>query len=51
MCRFSVLYPRSYEGASRESAQVPDCFPDLNLDQVIDTMSAGKVEYFLESLY
>ena len=49
--RFSVLYPKSYEGSPRESAQAPDFFPDLNLDQVVDTMAAGKEEYSLKPLF
>jgi hypothetical protein len=51
MLPFSVLYPKSYEGSQRESAQAPDFFPDLNLDQFVDTLAAGKAEYSLESLF
>ncbi len=34
-----------------ETAQQPDCFPDLNLDQVIQAITARKQEYNLKPFY
>lgn len=47
---FSILYP---PGASppEEAHNPPDCFPDLNLDQVVEAITAPKKVYELQPFF
>ena len=45
----SILFDKA--DVQKETAQQPDCFADLNLDQVIDSMTARKQEYNLKPFY
>lgn len=45
----SILFAQA-EG-KKETAEAPDCFVDLNLDQIIDTITANKQEYDLKPFF
>ena len=45
----SILFDKA--DVSKETAQQPDFFTDLNLDQVIAAVTAGKQEYDLKPFY
>ncbi|NMB53698.1 MAG: DNA mismatch repair protein MutS [Leptolinea sp.] len=47
----SVLYPPNSKYTVDENAETPDCFVDLNLDQVIDAISDRKQEYNLKPIF
>ena len=49
MTFFSILYPQ--DGLPQETAAQPDCFPDLNLDQVVEAITAPKAEYDLKPFF
>ncbi|CAM5217197.1 Endonuclease MutS2 [Castellaniella defragrans] len=51
MITFSVLYPGPQDGVSREQAEVPEFFTDLNLDQIIGHITAKKGEYNLQPFF
>ena len=44
----SILSGGTKDGASRETREVPPCFSDLNLDQIIDAATASRQEYDLK---
>ena len=46
---FSILFSRP-EAPSLCTAQ-PGCFSDLNLDQLLQTLTAGRQEYQLEPFF
>lgn len=50
MNQTSILYPPSLEPPVHLE-QPPACFRDLNLDQVVDWVTAGKQEYNLKPFY
>ncbi len=50
MNSISVLYP-SAQPSVAENDQPPACFHDLNLDQVVDWVTASKQEYRLKPYY
>lgn len=45
----SILFDK--DDIQKEAAKQPDFFPDLNLDQVIDAITARKKEYDLKSFF
>lgn len=48
----SVLFPKDYDGlAKRGSPEVPAFFADLNLDQIVDAVTAGREEYDLKPFF
>ncbi len=47
----SILFPPGLEGARYERADEPDCFIDLNLDQVTAAIVARRNEDFLRPLF
>jgi len=47
---YSILSPEG-DGSVRETAEVPTCFPDLNLDQIVDAITGGKEEYNLKPFF
>ena len=47
----SILFERTEDGLKRETLEAPAFFADLNLDQIIDAVTAGKQEYNLKPLF
>jgi DNA mismatch repair ATPase MutS len=47
----SILFERTEDGIQKESFEAPVFFIDLNLDQIIDAITAGKQEYKLKSFF
>ncbi len=47
----SVLFDTVVKGKEREAAGVPACFRDLNLDQIVNTVTAHKQEYNLKPFF
>jgi DNA mismatch repair protein MutS len=47
----SILFEQAEACRQTEPQEVPDFFVDLNLDQVIDAVTAGKQEYNLKPFY
>ncbi len=47
----SILFEGAGDGVKGETPQAPDFFVDLNLDQVVDAMTAGKEEYALRPFF
>jgi DNA mismatch repair protein MutS len=47
----SILFDPPETRADVEGAQEPECFADLNLDQVLASMIAGREEYELASFF
>lgn len=47
----SMLYVQAEASAGRETLAMPACFPDLNLDQVVDAITARKQEYDLKPFF
>jgi len=47
----SVLFKAIDAGVSRKSLEAPDFFTDLNLDQIVDGITAGKDEYNLKPFF
>jgi len=45
----SVLFPK--EGHEQGGAEQPTCFPDLNLDQLVTSLTEGRTEYELAPIY
>ena len=51
MVSCSVLFEKSAEPLTSESPKAPAFFGDLNLDQVVNAITAGKEEYNLEPFF
>jgi DNA mismatch repair ATPase MutS len=47
----SVLFKRTEDSIKEESLEAPVFFVDLNLDQIIDAITAGKQEYNLKPFF
>lgn len=47
----SILFAKSEDGIKEETLAPPDFFVDLNLDQIIDAITAGKQEYNLKPFF
>lgn len=48
----SILFERTEEDSiKKETLEAPDFFVDLNLDQIIDAITAGKQEYNLKPFF
>lgn len=51
MSYFSILHPGLNANAPHYSEQQPDCFRDLNLDQIVATLTAGRDAYDLKPFF
>ena len=51
MAGHSMLYERTASGEARETPEAPAFFPDLNLDQVVDAITAGRKDYNLKPFF
>jgi DNA mismatch repair protein MutS len=47
----SILFPQPLAGENSDAIEVPDFFPDLNLDQVVEAITAGREEYNLKPYF
>lgn len=47
----SILFEKSIDCIKNETTEIPDFFIDLNLDQIIDFIIAGKQEYNLKPFF
>jgi DNA mismatch repair protein MutS len=47
----SILFERPEDRATGEAPSVPDFFVDLNCDQIVDFVTAGKEEYSLRPFF
>jgi DNA mismatch repair protein MutS len=47
----SILNILSVGDAKAETSEPPACFADLNLDQIVASITAGKQEYDLEPFF
>ena len=47
----SILFERTQDSRNKETLEVPAFFVDLNLDQVINDITAGRQEYNLKPLF
>ena len=47
----SILFERTEDSIKKETLEAPAFFVDLNLDQIIDAITAGKQEYNLKPFF
>ncbi len=47
----SILFPNRQSPAEIDSLRQPECFSDLNLDQVVETATTGRGEYTLQPFF
>ena len=47
----SILFERTEDSIKKETLEAPVFFVDLNLDQIIDTITAGRQEYNLKPFF
>lgn len=50
MTFYSIVFPTRAADPRAKPPAAPDCFSDLNLDQIVQGLTAGKHEYQLEPL-
>ncbi len=50
-CSVSVLFPEAADRGAGEGSPEPDCFRDLNLDQVVAAATRGRAEYSLAQFF
>jgi DNA mismatch repair protein MutS len=51
MTSHSILFERPDAGIKKEPAEEPEFFADLNLDQIVTGITAGRVEYNLKPFF
>lgn len=51
MIAHSILDPDSSKHSRQETPQPPNCFPDLNLDQLVESITAGRDQYQLPPIF
>jgi DNA mismatch repair protein MutS len=51
MCFRSILFEGSHDRNREEATSAPEFFQDLNLDQIVDVITAGRDEYNLKPLF
>jgi DNA mismatch repair protein MutS len=47
----SILFPIGKDPVDIDSPSQPECFPDLNLDQIVNVVTAGREEYDLKPFF
>ncbi len=47
----SILFETTDDSTQKETLEAPAFFVDLNLDQIIDAITAGKQEYNLKPFF
>jgi len=47
----SILFEQTDDSIKEETVEAPDFFVDLNLDQIIEAITAGKQEYNLKPFF
>ena len=48
---YSILFARREDRIGDDTLQPPEFFPDLNCDQIVDAITAGKDEYSLKPFF
>lgn len=51
MTFYSILFARPEDRPGAETSDAPDCFGDLNLDQIVAVITSGKEEYNLTPFF
>lgn len=51
MTFYSILFESAATDTGKEVAAQPECFTDLNLDQVVETLVVGRREYELQPFF